>query len=829
MTEDSQRNLQADALDLFMRSLEQPTEWRDEWLDEQVTADAQLAAEVMRLRQADETRTAFLGEAPVLADRTGDVLGRWKLDSVIATGGMGRVYKAQRVDAEFSQLGALKIMRHQMDSGSELGQELLRRFHIERQVLANISHPNVAAVLDGGTTSEGLPYLVMEYVAGVDIMTHAKEKKLNLEQRLRLFQTLLAAMGAVHRNLVVHRDLKPSNILVDTQGHLKLLDFGIAKVLQAQPGLNTSETTADARAMTPDYASPEQLTGDPVTVATDIYALGLLLYRLLTGVPAYSVSTLPLVKVQEIICNTDPVPPSETLRSLPEPELSASQLAGDIDAIVMKAVRKEANARYGSAAEMSNDIENFLNGNPVSAQQDTATYRLGKYLRRNRLLLASVASVIVALSVGLGVALWQADLARMAADEAEREARKSEAVTEFLQDVFIQADPLEHENNPTVREALDGADAQIEDRFVDHPEVEAAVRRTLGWTQLSLGRVEVARPNLEQAYEMNRAFYGDAHHVTLKNLGDLAWLAHEADDSARSIGLYQQALSKMNADTPLMLQATVRNDLGVVLDYANKTTEAIEQYNQAILIYNQLDSDSARTQYGSAVGNIAAAYHTAGDMQLAEENYLKHIELSEAAIEDGLKGERSNLMFTLNNYAILLAETQRVEEALVPMQRSAQLREEILGIAHPSTARVYMNLSRLRFEQGQLELARQAFDKFELGTTDMSAQSDTMLRANLLRLWLQHAEDPSADVLSEAERLIPQYAELPRDRYGEMYAQALMLAGSLNAKSSFTARATQQFQQALQVRLERYDADHYLIENTYNMARGVGIELPPPP
>lgn len=830
-TEDT-KTRKANALALFMQALEQPTQQRAAWLTRKIGDDAALHDEVARLQQADATNAGFLlAPSHNADDRTGEIIGAWHVVDLIATGGMGRVYRVARQDGAFEQDGALKVIRYALaDTNPDVASELLRRFNVERQVLANINHPNVAAVLDGGSTTDGLPYLVMEYVEGISIDQYVVDKNLSLPDRLRLFQTLLDALGAVHRNLVVHRDLKPSNILVDASGRLKLLDFGIAKVLQDQAGIDVTQTVPAASAMTPDYASPEQLLGEPVTVATDIYALGLLLYKLLTGIPAYTVSSLPPVQAHELVCTTDPIPPSRAARSLAPAAFSAAQLSGDLDAIVMKAVRKEADQRYGSTAEMANDIERYLTGQPVTAQRQSLAYRTRKYIRRNRLLLAGTGAVIVGLGTGLGVALWQAQLARQSAELAALETRKATAVSDFLQDVFVQADPLEANDNPTVREALSYADKQIGDRFEKHPEVEAAVRRTLGWTQLSLGNFPSARDNLQRAYAMNVAFYGKSHPVSIKNLSDLAWLEYEANDPDQSIALYRQTIELLSNETtvpvPVHLQGTIYNDFGVVLDGVGQVDEAIMNYTKALEFYQAGDADEAEVDIGAAVGNLAAAYHTAGDVEKAEEYYLRHIAMIDESLQAGSRDVRSNLMYTLNNYAVLLGETGRKTQAVGPLRRSADLRKEILGPSHPATARAMLNLSRIHFDLGQLAQAQRDFDELAQLLPDMPDDQDTSLRARILELRLLEEAGEDKSALAKLVQLSAHFEKLSDERFDELRAQLKLQAGSMYAQRGDTDQAQRFFEEGLAIRLARYGADHYLIEDARTQAQKAGIVLP---
>ena len=513
VTEESTRiqssaGVSQEALALFELALDQPDSERRAWLDKHVAGKPALAEAVRKLLVADQLEDSVLDHqgASLYGDnREGEKVGRWQLEQIVAEGGMGSVYRARRTDTDFDQVGAVKIIRGRLFQAPEkVRTELLQRFQNERQILASIQHDNIAQVLDGGATEDGLPFLVMEYIDGRPITQFVADEALPLRHRLGLFVDLLGAVGAVHGNMIVHRDLKPSNVLVTNAGSVKLLDFGIAKVLQsAEHNVNVGLTATGVGLMTPDYASPEQVNGASITAASDIYQLGLLLYEIVTGKQAYRVRSTSPSEVQQLVCETDPPSPSEVAGDSVRAEVTARALKGDIDAIVMKALRKEPQLRYASTQAMAADIEAFLQGRPVSASQGTSGYRLRKFIRRNRVPVAALSLVLASLVAGLTVALWQADVARAAAAEARAEASKATAVTQFLQEVLSQADPLESGGNPTVREALDNAEEFIGDRFADLPEVEAAVRRTLGWTELSLGQPQKAADNLELAYELD--------------------------------------------------------------------------------------------------------------------------------------------------------------------------------------------------------------------------------------------------------------------------------------------------------------------------------------
>ena len=382
-------------------ALGRPAEERGALVREVCAGDAELRAEVESLLACDGQANEFLEsaarpaalrslldappEAPAAAR-----IGPYKVLSEIGRGGMGAVYLAERDDHEYRKQVAIKLVRGDVDSASVVG-----RFRQERQILAELDHPNIARLLDGGTTDEGVPYLVMEHVEGVPIDAYCEARQLSVDQRLALFRTVCSAVTDAHRKLVVHRDLKPGNILVTSEGTPKLLDFGIAKLLTPQPG--SEHTVTGTRLMTPEYASPEQWRGGPVTAASDIYSLGVILYRLLTGRGPYRVGSDLPHELGRAICEEDPEPPSAA--AVPQ---TRRWLAGDLDAIVLKALRKEPERRYGSAEQLSEDIRRHLEGLPVTARKDGLAYRAGRLVRRNR------AVAVTALTMATSAALISA-------------------------------------------------------------------------------------------------------------------------------------------------------------------------------------------------------------------------------------------------------------------------------------------------------------------------------------------------------------------------------------------------------------------------------------
>ncbi len=414
-------------------ALERPLEDRDAFLDAACGEDAALRREVDALILAEREEWAFFDAPPpgwpaspaephARAVREGTRVGPYEILSELGHGGMGQVYLARRADDAFQKKVAIKLIRPGM-----AGEETLARFRTERQISAALEHPNIARLLDGGTTDAGEPYFVMEYVEGENLLDFCAGRRLPLEQRLRLFETICAAVEYAHRNLVVHRDIKPSNILVADDGTPKLLDFGIAKLLDAEGG-ESDRTATVMRVLTPDYASPEQVRGGAITTATDVYSLGIVLYQLLSGRRPYHVESGEVGELLRVICERDPARPSAAATGASESRIETEaetgvlprRLRGDLDAIVMKAIRKEPARRYGSVGELADDIHRHLEAQPVRARRGTLSYRTGKFMRRHRVSLLGAAVVAVALAGGLVATLREARRARIAEARAQR-------------------------------------------------------------------------------------------------------------------------------------------------------------------------------------------------------------------------------------------------------------------------------------------------------------------------------------------------------------------------------------------------------------------------
>jgi serine/threonine-protein kinase len=502
-----------DALNRLLReALEMPPPARAAWLQTLAEADARLGPTLKRLiEQADaQGTTDFLATLPkldalALDDAEGraaaDQIGPYRLIRLLGRGGMGSVWLAERIDGALKRQVALKLPL--AAANPQFRERLLR----ERDVLAALEHPNIARLYDAGFASDGQPYLALEYVEGEPIDKYVGAHKLGLGARLAAFAQVATAVAYAHGRLVLHRDLKPGNILVSSDGRVRLLDFGIAKLMDEEGTRETALTQIGGRALTPGYAAPEQILGEPLTVAADVYSLGVLLYELLTGTRPYKLKHDSRWALEEAIVAADPPAPSVAAT---DPSLRR-RLKGDLDTIVLKALKKAPAERYATAAALVEDIDRFLTGVPVHARPDSLGYRAHKFILRNKLAAGAALAVLLALSGGLGVALWQARKAGEQARIAANEARTAQAVQAFLTDVFRanthdQADPHKAQAT-TARELLTAGTQKIEASMDDAPEAKAEVLRTLGRLLTEFGLDDEAVKLHRQRIALLRTLY----------------------------------------------------------------------------------------------------------------------------------------------------------------------------------------------------------------------------------------------------------------------------------------------------------------------------------
>jgi serine/threonine-protein kinase len=557
-----------------------PESWAA-FLDQECESDPALRAEVEALLEQKEGANRFI-EEPALhlmaetfvrdgAYAAGQPIGNYEIVSLIARGGMGEVYLAH--DRQLHRKVALKLIRRGMSS-----EEIIRHFEREERLLAGLNHPNIAQLYGGGVTADGIPFFAMEYVEGRRLDEHCDEQKLATHERLQLFRKVCSAVTYAHQHLVIHRDIKPANIRVSAEGEPKLLDFGIAKLLEPESSLGGEHTLTFAGAMTPEYASPEQVRGEAVTTTSDIYSLGVLLYRLLTGQSPYRTKTNRPGEIARAITDQDPTFPSTALReresrtktrdsvdsrftkSASPARTDSRLIRGDLDNIVLRAMRKEPHRRYESAAQFSEDIRRHLAGLPVIARIDTWSYRSGKFIRRNRIAVGAGVLVLLALLGGVIATDWEARATR-------HEKARAESINSFLEQMLNYSNPqlaLAGDNSrpTTVTEAMDEAAKRLESgAFDDQPEVRADLERIIATSYAGQGKRQLADEHIQKHVALVTKLYGKDHPRTLAAIAIRARILFSDGKMVESEKLYRQILPQQRAEHQRgNIKAEVLND-----------------------------------------------------------------------------------------------------------------------------------------------------------------------------------------------------------------------------------------------------------------------------
>ena len=694
---------QARALDLFAESLEQPENNREAWLRERCAGDAALCAAVLRLHAADVHGAGFLEASPVpLRDRIGERLGAFELVTLIGAGGMGRVYRARRADGKFEQEVAVKLF----DAG-RMDAVALARFDAERRILASLEHPGIARLIDGGNAADGTPYVVMELVRGEPVTRWCNSRQLDLAARLQLFVRLCEGLEQAHRRGIVHRDIKPGNVLVGEDGQPKLIDFGIAKVLQdSAVEVELPATAVNTAMLTPEYASPEQVCGRPVGPSSDVYSLGILLYELLTGVRPYQVATLSPAQLEQTVCRSVPADPSDQVsRNRASPPLGLADarqlrraLRGDIDRIVMTALCKEPGQRYPSAAALGRDIERYLSGEPVEARGASRLYRLRKFVQRHRGAAAGLATAFIVLIGGIVAVTMQAREAQRQRDAAQQEAARAEAARDFLVRMIGRADPFENADTPTLAGALKQSVQEIDERFSGQPALEAQMRHAIGHALVGLGETAAARDQLEQALALRRQHGSPLDQAeSLDGLGVVAWW--ESDFALAEANL-REALDQLDTDSSPRAQAlrvNVLANLGGMLVDAGEYARSVAFSRQALAAAERSAQTGIETR-ASIWGNLGNALsELEGESEAALAAFDKVLALQREAT-----GEmHPNYAIVLNNLGLMHMSLGRHDQALLALQRSLEIREQTLGGKHPQTATALFNLAGMLIALGR--------------------------------------------------------------------------------------------------------------------------------
>lgn len=610
------------------------------WIEQLSMTQPALAPSVRKLLEAHaSSETAdVLARLPTLngtaaavrvsALAAGDRIGPYRLKHEIGSGGMADVWLAERADGAFAREVALKLPLI-----NRLRRDLALRFARERDILARLEHPHIARLYDAGVTDDGLPYLAMEYVDGQSIIEYCDQRKLDIQERLELFRQVLDAVQFAHANLIIHRDLKPTNILVTAEGQVRLLDFGIAKLLTDDDTAHETQLTQlSGRALTPDYASPEQIKGEPLTIATDIYSLGVVLYELLVGQRPYRLKVKSAAQLEQAIVNAEPVRASAAVAAecanarSTTPQRLARLLSGDLDIIASKALSKAPLDRYRTAAAFADDLDRHRSGRPVHAQPASWAYRTRKLIVRNRVAVSAATVVAVALIAAAAVSLWQANAARHQASVARREATRAEAVQKFLLDIFRtntdqQADPIKARNT-TARELLDIGAARIGEGLRDVPEAQDQVLETLAEMYWAVGLDDSAAELRRKRVAVRRDLYGPNDPRIAEALVDLARSLQSTAHHQEMPALLAEA--KAIADRRLDTPEYVRSALFLELARANQYRNVTQMRNYAHDAARLMQLPNARSdELASALELEARANYWLGDWTAAVELYQR--------------------------------------------------------------------------------------------------------------------------------------------------------------------------------------------------------------
>ena len=784
--------------------LDLPPDQHAAYLDAHAT-DADLRREVEALLAQRTDASGWLessveGFAPPLiaalkddvdAEGKGVEVGPYRIVEEIGRGGMGTVYRAERADGAFAQTVALKLIRRGFERD-----DLLRRFHAERQILATLDHPNIARLLDGGLSPDGRPYFVMEYVAGQPLTNYADAQRLPVRERLRLFRQVCAAVQYAHQRLVVHRDLKPSNILVTPSGQVKLLDFGIAKLLDEEAPAGEPLTRTDQRLLTPEYAAPEQISGGPIQTQTDVYQLGVVLYELLTGRRPYRLKARVQHEIERAILEAPPTRPSTALTDAADTAtISAArstsverlrrELAGELDQVVLMALRKEPARRYESAAQFSEDVGRYLDARPVQARRDTLRYRARKFVQRNRAAVA-LGSLVLLLVAGLAVvstvaAFTQARQQAALADERDR----AEAAATYLASVFEQANPFETDlDTLTVAALLDQGVAQLHTDLADRPRLYTRMAILYAGIFDRMGRYDRAAALLARADSLERTHPDPARRLEWQQArGNLA--LNQLDYEA-AMAHYRAGLPLAEALGDARARSVLYNTLGIAAAGLDDYAAALVYYDSALVV----QGDRPIAEVGERVPillNMAILTADAGRTDTTR------VLLDEVArlFETTYPVENLVRANTMATWGGVWARLERYDEAEPLLRDALRLQRRILGEQHYDIAVSLANLAHILNNKPIPDFAEAAahYQQAIAILTERLGPDNEEVGANYSNLGtVYQAEGRLADAVAAYEAAL-RLNEQSGDAFGEAITQ-VNLCGLLRMQERYRAART---------------------------------------
>lgn len=818
--------------EVFHGALELEGSERIRYLDSACAGQPTLRTEVdSLLAHATEGLLGEPADGPPEAEFTAVDFGEYHILRRLGRGGMGNVFLAERTRAGYTQCVALKLLRPDLFHPLGAAPGLEQRFARERQILARLEHPGIARLIDGGYGPEGQPYLAMEYVEGDSLSAFVEKRQLGIEARIELFIAVCDAVHYAHQRLVIHRDLKPSNIVIPESGEPKLLDFGIATLVEPEqeaPPAGDITATRTGLWFTPSYASPEQVRRERVTILSDVYSLGVLLYELVSNQRPYDIRELTPTGIERVVCGQIPERPSTRVGSAH----LARRLRGDLDTIVLKAIAKEPERRYRSAQDLAEDLRRHLDHEPVSARPDSLGYRMRTFVRRNRAAVVGAALVLVALTAGLVTTRWQAGIAEAALDQ-------SQEVTDFLIGLFQQSDPTLAPVDPAfAATVLERGAARIEE-LRDQPEVQARLLDALGLLFVNLGRLEDSRQLIQRGLDIRRDTLGEDHPDYAISLQHLARINRMEGRYAEAEQLYRQALDilerRRGIEHPDYTDAL--SELAFLMPYLSRTPEADSIYREVLTIRRR-SLPPGDPAIADAILRVAATQRSMGRLAPAESAAREALTLrqrtlgplhplvgknlviladilsrdssrwseAESAYVGGVSLQRRamgdnyiDLVHGLGNLAELLGRQRRLAEAESLAQEVLRIRTANLGPDHPSVWYDRAALANVWAAQGRLADAitfREQAEVYYLRRFGPDAPDGAGNLSNLGLLYFQ------AGRLDAAEAAMLRALEIRRQLHGtenNLVAHEYAQLGKVSLGQGNFAQAEQRLRESLRI------------------------------
>jgi tetratricopeptide (TPR) repeat protein/predicted Ser/Thr protein kinase len=760
--------------ELVKSALERPPEDRASFLDDECRSDPAMRAEIESLLQEQEGSSEFLETSALHlaaksfmregAFRAGQTIGDYEIISLIGSGGMGEVYLAE--DGQLHRKVALKLVRRGMDSD-----DIIRHFKHEEHLLASLNHPNIAQLYGSGVSVDGIPFFAMEYVEGQRLDEYCDERGLGTKERLQLFCKVCSAVTYAHQRLVIHRDLKPANIRVTAAGEPKLLDFGIAKLLDSENAPSRGQTLTLQGVMTPEYASPEQVRGESMTTASDVYSLGVVLYKLLTGQSPYRTKTNRPDEIVRAITEQEPTRPSTVVASASRPWSMGwkpmPQLRGDLDNIVLMAMRKEPSRRYSSVGQFSADIQRHLDGLPVIARKDTFTYRASKFIRRHRVAVAAAFLISISLVGGMITTTWQAQVAR-------HEKAKAEDVKNALVRMLNYSNPFvfspQNNGQKTVKEILDETAKQLENgEFSNQPEIKVELEQIIAECYFGEGNYALGSKYTQEYLDLHRKLYGENDIKTL--------VASEQ----RAFMLFAEG----------------------------KLTESEKHYRKILpLLRNETRKGNIKAEnLADALNNFGALRRTQGDSKEAELSFRESLALSSQMPKESLY----IIGPTRSTLASTLADQGRFEEALQTAREAVAEYRQREETGTPNFGFTLTVLGGFLTEKGDYAEADANLHEAEAIQRKFLNPSSLWLGDNLRNQAISYYQQGRyAEALSKVTEALEIYRETFGTHY-DNYPTALITQGLSQAKTGQPKEGEKILREAVKIRTESLPKEHYWV------------------